>query len=80
MILLDIKVVLRIADKIENTKEVHIRCSTPLLLQYSSSCTNHHILQYFIHLLIQAAIFHPAREIVNILTIANSKNLLIVIH
>ena len=49
------------------------------LLQYSSSYTTHHMLQYLfiypysiVHLSIPAAIFHPAREIINILTIANS--------
>ena len=33
-----------------------------------------------VHLSIQAAIFHSVREIINILTIANSKKLLIVIN
>ena len=33
-----------------------------------------------VHLSIQAAIFHSAREIINILTIANSKKLLIAIN
>ena len=37
------------------------------------------ILTAFVHLLTQAAIFHLVREIVNILTIANTKKLLIVI-
>ena len=37
------------------------------------------ILTAFVHLLTQAAIFHLVLEIVNILTIANSKKLLIVI-
>ena len=38
------------------------------------------ILTAIVHLLIQVAIFHPAPEIVNILIIANSKKLLIVIN
>ena len=37
------------------------------------------ILTAFVHLLTQAAIFHLVREIVSILTIVNSKKLLIVI-
>ena len=38
------------------------------------------ILTAIVHLSIQATIFHPARETVNILIIANSKKLLIVIN
>ena len=56
------------------------------LLQYLSSYTIHLsiiccsicsiTLPAISHLLIQAAVFHSAREITNILTIANSKKLL----
>ena len=43
----------------------------------------HYLFNYtsaIVHLLIQAAIFHSAREIFSILTIANSKKLLIEIN
>ena len=61
---------------------IHKKCCNihPVVLSiiFPSICS--FILTAIVDLLIQAAIFHPARDIVNILIIASSKKLLIVIN
>ena len=86
------KLELRIADKIENTKQVlktlFIHCSIhknscniyPVVL--SIMCCNicSFILVATAYLSTKAAIFYPTSKIVDILTTGNSKKMLIVIN